>query len=114
MTRLIIYFVILSISLNKSVAQPLRNADSLQTKIIIIGDAGGVVKGKQPVVDAVRKNFVLDEKTVVVYLGDNLYHNGLPDEASPYYDSLRAVQLLALIKPMVIYCRKEKLKEYNS
>ncbi len=54
--------------------------DSITTRIVLIGDAGALVNGKQPVVDAVKKNIKLDSNTTVLYLGDNLYKDGLPDE----------------------------------
>ncbi len=95
------------ISLNNLFAQLQKTPDSLQSKIIIIGDAGGLINGRQPVVDAVRKNFVLDEKTVIIYLGDNLYHNGLPDEASSDYDALRAI-----IDSQVVIAKGTKAKVY--
>jgi hypothetical protein len=95
------------VSFNNLFAQLQKSPDSLQSKIIIIGDAGGLIKGRQPVVDAVRENFVLDEKTVIIYLGDNLYHNGLPDEASSDYDALRAI-----IDSQVVIAKGTKAKVY--
>ncbi len=65
--------------------------DSLQSTIILIGDAGQLTAdGLHPVVSAVRKHMPLDKKTTVVYLGDNLYKTGLPDEAMPTYAIAKA------------------------
>lgn len=67
-------------------------ADSIATRIVLIGDAGALVNGKQPVVDAVKKHIPLDKKTTVLYLGDNLYKDGLPDEQMLTYQQAK-VQL---------------------
>ena len=64
--------------------------DSLQSRIILIGDAGELTNGHHPVVAAVRKNIVLDKKTTIVFLGDNLYKTGLPDASVPNYDKIKA------------------------
>lgn len=62
--------------------------DSITQRIVLIGDAGQLTNGKHPVVDAVKKNIPLDNKTTVLYLGDNLYRSGLPDvEVKNYYTS---------------------------
>ena len=64
--------------------------DTLAARVVLIGDAGALVGGKQPVIDAVRRLIPLDNKTSVVYLGDNFYRVGLPDEQSQYYLEMRA------------------------
>ncbi len=64
--------------------------DSLQATIVLIGDAGQLTNGKQPVISAVQKNIPLNDKTTVIYLGDNLYKTGLPDNSLPTYDIAKA------------------------
>ena len=64
--------------------------DSIQTTIILIGDAGELTNGRQPVVDAARKRVLMNEKTTVIYLGDNLYKTGLPDNSIPNYAVAKA------------------------
>lgn len=87
-SRLIRYLFLLCLSLPAlAQAQP----DTLARRIILIGDAGQLTNGRHPVVDAVRKNIPLDKKTTVLYLGDNLYKIGLPDEEYKNYNSARAV-----------------------
>jgi hypothetical protein len=58
------------------------SADSdIVHRIVVIGDAGdpgSIAKGKAIVIDAVRNTVPLDKKTIVLYVGDNLYVNGLP------------------------------------
>jgi hypothetical protein len=65
--------------------------DSLTARIVLIGDAGELINGRQPVIDGIRKFIPIDKKTTVIYLGDNLYRVGLPDEQHGFYDKSRAV-----------------------
>jgi len=70
----------------------LQPADSVLHRVILIGDAGRLRNGKNPVVDAVSARYDLDNiRTTLVYLGDNVYPHGLEDETSPNYDSLTAI-----------------------
>ena len=68
-----------------------NTADSVEQRIVLIGDAGSLHNGRHYVVNAVQKNIKLDSNTTIVYLGDNLYYTGLPDDAVPGYDVRRAV-----------------------
>jgi len=65
--------------------------DTISQRIVLIGDAGQLTNGRHPVVDAVKKNIRLDSKTSIVFLGDNLYKAGLPDEQYKTYSQARAV-----------------------
>ncbi|RYE16492.1 MAG: metallophosphoesterase, partial [Sphingobacteriales bacterium] len=65
--------------------------DSIERRIILVGDAGSLVDGKAPVLDGIREMVPLDDKTMVLYLGDNLYHDGLPDEQAAFYTEARTV-----------------------
>src|SRR5664279_1112061 len=65
--------------------------DSIQAHIILIGDAGEFNYGRAPVIDAARDLIPLDKNTTVIYLGDNIYDNGLPDDVMPGYAAARAV-----------------------
>ncbi|HEX7903568.1 MAG TPA: BamA/TamA family outer membrane protein [Chitinophagaceae bacterium] len=69
----------------------LAQQDTILQRIVLIGDAGELTKGRHPVVDAIRNNIKLDKKTTILFLGDNLYDSGLPDDQSNFYDSARAV-----------------------
>lgn len=64
--------------------------DTLESRIVLIGDAGQFIGGKQPVLEAVKKTIPFDKKTTIVFLGDNLYKNGLPDDALPNYNLIKA------------------------
>ena len=66
-------------------------SDSIESRIILIGDAGKLNFGRQPVVDAARDSIPLDKKTIVLFLGDNLYKTGLPEDFLPQYKAARAV-----------------------
>jgi hypothetical protein len=67
--------------------------DSLARRIILIGDAGELHNDKHnPVVDAVRKRFDLqDNRNTVLFLGDNVYPQGLPDEGSSHYAEAKQI-----------------------
>src|SRR5690349_4514071 len=65
--------------------------DSVTARIILIGDAGALVNGKHPVASAVKHYLHPDKKTTIVYLGDNLYQLGLPDEGNRNYVLSRTV-----------------------
>ena len=60
-------------------------SDTIQNRIILIGDAGSLKNDKSPVIDAVKKLYALDKKTTVIFLGDNLYDYGLPSEYQDNY-----------------------------
>ncbi len=64
--------------------------DSIQATIVLIGDAGQLTNGRQPEVDGIRKEVKMNKKTTVIYLGDNLYKTGLPDDLVPSYDIAKA------------------------
>src|SRR3989337_2714797 len=68
----------------------LTQVDSVKARVILIGDAGELIKGQASVLDAIRKNIKLDKKTTVVYLGDNLYDAGLPHETYSRYSDIKA------------------------
>lgn len=66
-------------------------SDTILNRIVLIGDGGQLTKGKHPVADAVKKTIKLDEKTLVLFLGDNLYRVGLPDDAYIGYQQAKSV-----------------------
>ncbi len=65
--------------------------DTISQRIILIGDAGELTNGRHPVVDAIKQFIKLDKKTTVIFLGDNLYDSGLPDDQSVLYQQSKAV-----------------------
>lgn len=69
-----------------SASAALAQTDSVQQRIILIGDAGEVHDGRNPTVDAVRKLIDLNNgKNTILFLGDNVYPLGLPDAAAKSY-----------------------------
>lgn len=68
-------------------------ADSLDIsqRIVLIGDAGALVRGKAPVMEAARRIVPFDKNTTIVYLGDNIYRHGLPDDRDNSYPAYRSV-----------------------
>lgn len=72
-----------------SVMALLRTAhaqDSMQARVILIGTAGKYNNGIAPVVNAIKKNIELNEKTTIIYLGNSLAKGGLPDNSSTNYE----------------------------
>ncbi|MEO6894904.1 MAG: metallophosphoesterase [Ginsengibacter sp.] len=65
--------------------------DSIQARIILIGDAGKLNFNKEPVIDAARKLIPLNKKTTVLFLGDNLYEGGLTGESPTNHKDQKAV-----------------------
>jgi hypothetical protein len=65
--------------------------DTIESRIVLIGDAGELTNGHHPVVDAVKQTIPLDAKTTILFLGDNLYKTGLPDEQYASYKASKAV-----------------------
>lgn len=55
-----------------------KSTDSLVNRIIMIGDAGEMTNGKHPELGLIRSLFPMDKKTTVLFLGDNIYPQGLP------------------------------------
>ncbi len=66
--------------------------DDILSRIILIGDAGRIVNGKNAVVEKARSLFnINDGHTQVIYLGDNVYEYGLPDESSKDFDAKKKI-----------------------
>lgn len=57
--------------------------DSVAMRLVLIGDAGLPAPGGEPVLEALREELKWDpQRTLVVYLGDNVYPRGLVDSAT--------------------------------
>lgn len=70
----------------------IAQTDTILQRIILVGDGGELTADKKHPVASAIKNFAkLDKKTTVVYLGDNLYDTGLPDDQSALYQAAKAV-----------------------
>jgi PKD repeat protein len=64
--------------------------DSVQARVILIGSSGKYTNGLDPVLTAVKKNIAFNEKTTIIYLGNNLVKGGLPDNAAATYEIAKA------------------------
>jgi hypothetical protein len=104
MKQLLNFFLLTACISTSCLAQ--RN-DSIAYRIVLVGDAGSLTKGQQPVSQAIKKNVPMDARTVIVYLGDNLYKVGLPDDAYIGYQQARIVldSQVAIVKntPAKVY-----------
>ncbi len=86
MNRFLILTAVFLFVYQRVVAQ----ADSVKTRVLLVGDAGALIKGKASVLQSIKKNIKLDKKTIVVFLGDNLYDAGLPHETFNRYSDIKA------------------------
>lgn len=87
-TKALLCLIIILFSFAKSMAQE----DSVVYRVILIGDAGELTNEKNNVVDAVKKKFDLNNnKTTIIYLGDNIYPKGMPDEESKDYNNSKNI-----------------------
>jgi hypothetical protein len=83
--------ILLTISLILSLGLSIHaQTDTITRRIVLIGDGGSLTNGRHPVKDAVRKLIPMNEKTMVLYLGDNIYPAGLQDEELYNYDDGKA------------------------
>ena len=75
--------------------------DTVITRILLIGDAGKLTNEKISGVEKARSLFKInDGKTSVIFLGDNIYENGLPDLSAKNYEEKRKVldEQIGLVK----------------
>jgi hypothetical protein len=81
--------VLLLLTLQSAIAQTtFKRDDSIEKRIVVIGDAGdpgSIAKGRAIVIDAARNTIPMDSETIVLFVGDNLYENGLPCEGDVCY-----------------------------
>lgn len=66
-------------------------SDSLDQRIILIGDAGEQHNGVHPEIEMIKKKFPLDKRTTVIYLGDNIYPQGLPSRYAKNYPEKKQI-----------------------
>ena len=87
------FTILLLFSLQSAFAQNdlLPATDSVEQRIVIIGDAGELTQGKATVIDAVRNAVKMDKKTTLLFVGDNVYTRGLPNEEDGDYTADAAI-----------------------
>lgn len=70
----------------------LSQQDALISRIILIGDAGELHNGKNPVIEKAKTLFnINDGKTSVIFLGDNIYEYGLPDVTAKDFEEKKQI-----------------------
>jgi hypothetical protein len=65
--------------------------DSLSHRIILIGDAGEQKDNVHPELESLKKNFPLDKRTTIIFLGDNVYPQGLPSHYMSNYPEKKQI-----------------------
>lgn len=77
---------------NQLAATAQDQTDSVLQRIILIGDAGELQHGKNAVIDAVKQRIDLHKgNNTILFLGDNIYPKGLPNELDKNYPGAKAV-----------------------
>src|SRR4051812_20425644 len=67
-------------------------ADSIERRIVLVGDAGEMQHNTHPELDLIKQLFDFNTtRTTVLYLGDNVYPHGLPDSLSKDFATARAI-----------------------
>lgn len=70
----------------------LSQRDSVMSRIVLIGDAGELINGKNPVIEKAKKLFnINDGKTSVIFLGDNVYEYGMPDISAKNFEEKKKI-----------------------
>ena len=70
----------------------LAQQDPVTSRIILIGDAGELTNGKNSVIEKAKALFNLnDGKTNVIFLGDNVYEYGMPDNTSKDFEEKKQI-----------------------
>ena len=63
---------------------PAPAPDEVVSTLLLIGDAGALRAGGEPVLQALaREAAVAPDRSTIVFLGDNVYPRGIPDSVSP-------------------------------
>jgi UDP-2,3-diacylglucosamine pyrophosphatase LpxH len=82
-------------------------AQQILQRVILIGDAGKLKNGKQPVTEALLASQQINNNTSIIFLGDNIYPLGLPAEGTNGYEQskniLEAQLQLARKSPAQVY-----------
>lgn len=65
--------------------------NSFNRRIILIGDAGEQKNNVHPALEFLKKNFTLDKRSTVIFLGDNIYPKGLPPESAANYGAKKQI-----------------------
>jgi hypothetical protein len=56
---------------------------NIAQRIFLVGDAGRLQNGKHPICDWLKQHVDWnDSKNTIIYLGNNIYPSGMPDEGS--------------------------------
>lgn len=85
------YFVIVFLFLS-SLTTLYSQQDPVTSRVILIGDAGELTNGKNPVIEKAKSLFNLnDGKTSVLFLGDNVYEYGLPDNSAKNFEEKKKI-----------------------
>jgi hypothetical protein len=86
-----IFLLLLFLSFMGEQSVHAQQRDSLSQRIIFIGDAGEQKNNVHPELEFLKKSFPLDKRTTIVFLGDNVYPQGLPSRYASNYAEKKQV-----------------------
>lgn len=87
--------------LPKSAPIPALAADSIAASLFLIGDGGEPDPAGEPVLEALTAGLSeAPDRSLALFLGDNVYPAGIPDSASPEYAEMRR-RLVAQVEAVV-------------
>src|SRR5690349_2150843 len=85
----IIWPLVLSLLSSRSIS---AQTDSVNQRIILVGDAGELSEGRQPELELLKSLYNLnDSRTTLLFLGDNVYPQGLPEEGAKNFEEKRKI-----------------------
>ncbi len=65
---------------------------NISQRIFLVGDAGLLQNGKHPVCDWLKQHVNWNDSTnTIIYLGNNVYPSGMPDEGSKNYNTAKEI-----------------------
>lgn len=86
--KALLFLILLLVSGTQTFAQN----DSINQRILLVGDAGELTGGKQPELELLKALYSLDDaRTSLIFLGDNIYPHGLPAEGAKNYEEKRII-----------------------
>ncbi len=85
-------YIILFLLIPFSIAAQSNDKAQLQARIVVVGDGGVLHQGEHPVSKAVSRHVSKqDRNTTILFVGDNIYTYGLPDEEEANHEEKKQV-----------------------
>lgn len=94
-------------------AQPYAVASEVDHRLLLIGDAGDPNPDGEPALELLKNHIrAMPDRTTLVFLGDNVYERGVPEESSAAVDG--AAQAANVLLPKIFDSRDEAERCLNA